>query len=411
MGNFFKAEKVADNVYWVGAVDWNVRNFHGYQTSRGSTYNAFLVIDEKVTLIDTVKAPFFDEMLSRISSVIDPLKIDYIVSNHSEPDHSGALPLAIGAVKPEKVFASAMGEKSLKAYYGDLDITVVKTGDSITLGKSTLSFVETKMLHWPDSMCSYLDTAKLLFSQDAFGMHLAGSKLWADEYDWSVLEYEARKYFANILNLQSAKILDLLKALPSLNLNIQTLAPDHGPLWRRPQDLKWILDLYADCAKQSPRPYALIAYSTMWHSTEKLANAIADGIRSAGVEVKVADLSSNDRSVIMTEVAKAGLVAFGAPTMNNQMFPAMADVLTYLKGLRPKNKIGLAFGSFGWSGEGAKQISAELTAMGIEQPVESFLQVKYMPNVADLQKAFDCGVKLSEILLERIAKAQETTDK
>ena len=163
MQDFFKAEKVADNVYWVGAVDWNVRNFHGYKTGRGSTYNAFLVIDEKVTLIDTVKAPFLHEMLARISSVIDPSKIDYIVSNHSEPDHSGALAMTIEAVKPEKVFASPMGEKALKAYYGDLGVTVVKTGESISLGKSAVSFVETKMLHWPDSMVTYLDSAKMLF--------------------------------------------------------------------------------------------------------------------------------------------------------------------------------------------------------------------------------------------------------
>ncbi len=404
MQDFFKAEKVADNVYWVGAVDWNVRNFHGYKTGRGSTYNAFLVIDEKVTLIDTVKAPFLHEMLARISSVIDPSEIDYIVSNHSEPDHSGALAAAIERVKPEKVFASPMGEKALKAYYGDLGVTVVKTGESISLGKSAVSFVETKMLHWPDSMVTYLDSAKMLFSQDAFGMHLAGSRLWADEYDRSVLEHEARKYFANILNLQAAKVLDLLKALPTLNLDIRTVAPDHGPLWRRPEDIRWILDLYFDCATQAPRPCALVAYSTMWHSTEKLANTIADGIRSTGVEVKVADLAANDRSAIMTDVANAGAVAFGTPTMNNQMFPAMADVLTYVKGLRPQNKIGLAFGSFGWSGEGAKQIAAELTAMGIEQPVEPFFQVKYMPTEADLRKAFDCGVKLGQELLARIGK-------
>ena len=403
MKEVFKAEKVAENVYWVGAVDWNVRNFHGYQTGRGSTYNAFLVIDEKVTLIDTVKAPFFNEMLARIRSVIDPEKIDYIISNHAEPDHSGAIVSAIEAIHPEKVFVSPLGEKALRAYYGaDLDLTVVKTGDSVKLGKGTFSFIETKMLHWPDSMVTYLDSAKLLFSQDAFGMHLAGSRLWADEYPEFVLDYEGRKYFANILNVQSAKVLDLLNALPGLNLDIAIIAPDHGPLWRK--NLGWIIDLYRSCAEQKPAPRALVVYATMWHSTEKLANAIADGIRSTGVEVKVADLAVNDRSAIMTEVARSGAVAFGAPTMNNQMFPAMADVLTYIKGLRPKNKLGLAFGSFGWSGEGAKQIAAELTAMGIEQPVEPFFQVKYMPTEADLQKAFDCGVKLGQELLARIGK-------
>lgn len=403
MKEVFKAEQIAENVYWVGAVDWNVRNFHGYQTGRGSTYNAFLVIDEKVTLIDTVKAPFFNEMLARIRSVIDPEKIDYIISNHAEPDHSGAIVSAIEAIHPEKVFASPLGEKALRAYYGaDLDLTVVKTGESVKLGKGTFSFIETKMLHWPDSMVTYLDTAKILFSQDAFGMHLAGSKLWADEYPEFVLDYEGRKYFANILNVQSAKVLDLLNALPGLNLDIAVIAPDHGPLWRK--NLGWILDLYRDCAEQKPAPRALVAYSTMWHSTEKLANAIADGIRSTGVTVEVADLAVNDRSAITTEVARSGALAFGAPTMNNQMFPAMADVLTYIKGLRPKNKLGLAFGSFGWSGEGAKQIAAELEAMNIPQPVPMF-QVKYMPTEADLEKAFESGAALGRALLASVAES------
>ena len=403
MKEVFKAEQIAENVYWVGAVDWNVRNFHGYQTGRGSTYNAFLVIDEKVTLIDTVKAPFFNEMLARIRSVIDPEKIDYIISNHAEPDHSGAIVSAIEAIHPEKVFASPLGEKALRAYYGaDLDLTVVKTGESVKLGKGTFSVLEPKMLPWPDSMVTYLAPAKILFSQDAFGMHLAGSKLWADEYPEFVLDYEGRKYFANILNVQSAKVLDLLNALPGLNLDIAVIAPDHGPLWRK--NLGWILDLYRDCAEQKPAPRALVAYSTMWHSTEKLANAIADGIRSTGVTVEVADLAVNDRSAIMTEVARSGALAFGAPTMNNQMFPAMADVLTYIKGLRPKNKLGLAFGSFGWSGEGAKQIAAELEAMNIPQPVPMF-QVKYMPTEADLEKAFESGAALGRALLASVAES------
>ncbi len=403
MQGVFKAEKVAENVYWVGAVDWNVRNFHGYETGRGTTYNAFLVIDEKVTLIDTVKAPFAGEMLARIRSVIDPQKIDYIISNHAEPDHSGGLPAAIEAIRPEKVFVSPFGAKALTAYYGDLGWQIVKTGESVSLGRSTVSFVETKMIHWPDSMVTYLDSAKLLFSQDAFGMHLAGSRLWADEYPKFILEYEAGKYFANIINHLSGKVLDLLDALPGLNLDIQLIAPDHGPLWRRPADLAWILDFYRKCAEQAPEVRAAVVYATMWHSTELLANAVADGIRSAGAEVKVMDLAVNDRSAVMTEVARSGLIAFGAPTMNNQMFPAMADVLTYIKGLRPKNKIGMAFGSCGWSGEGAKQIAAELTAMGFEQPCE-MLQVKYMPTADELKKAYENGAELGRMLLARCEK-------
>jgi flavorubredoxin len=397
MKKVFKAEKISANVWWVGASDWNVRNFHGYLTGRGSTYNAYLIIDEKVTLVDTVKGPFADEMLARIASVIDPEKIDYIVSNHSEPDHSGALPEVIAKVKPEKVFASGFGAKTLEAYYG-ITAEAVPNGSSIPLGKGNLTFVETRMLHWPDSMVSFYDRDKVLFSQDAFGMHLAASPMWADECDISVLDYEARKYFANILNLQADRVIGLLDALPGLNLDIKIIAPDHGPLWR--QDLDWILNLYRDAAEQKYRKRALVAFSTMWHSTEKLAFALAEGIRAAGVEVQLCDLEANDRSAVMTEVGRSGLIAFGAPTMNNQMFPKMADVLNYVKGLRPKNKIGFAFGSYGWSGEGAKQISAELEAMGAEQ-LEPLFQVKYMPSAEDLCKMTEIGKKLGAALIER----------
>jgi len=401
MKEVFKAVKISEKVYWVGAIDWNVRNFHGYRTSRGTTYNAFLVLDKKVTLIDTVKHNFFDEMLARISSVIDPGKIDYLVSNHAEPDHSGSILETVAAIKPDKIFASPMGEKALKAYYGELPISVVKTGDSIDLGDSKLTFVETKLLHWPDSMVTYLDTEKMLFSQDAFGMHLAGSKLFADEYPRWVLEHEAKKYFANILLHLSPKVLELLNALPSFHLDIQVVAPDHGPLWRTKEDIAWILDLYRTCAEQKYQARAIVCYTSMWGSTERLANAIADGIRTTGVEVKVSDLAENERSAIMTDIEDSSLCVFGAPTMNNQVYPSMADILTYAKGLRPQNKIGAAFGSFGWSGEGAKFIASELEAMNMEKVTE-VLQVKYMPATADLEKAFQMGVTLGNALLAKL---------
>ena len=399
MKKVFKAEKISENVWWVGASDWNVRNFHGYLTSRGSTYNAYLIIDEKVTLVDTVKTPFADEMLARISSVIDPEKIDYIISNHAEPDHSGALPAAVAAIKPEKIFTSVAGAKTLTAYYGDLGYTPVKTGDAIELGKGKCAFVDTKMLHWPDSMVTWYDRDKVLFSQDAFGMHLAGSYLWADMYDWSVLEQEVRKYFANILNLYSEKVIALLDSLPGLGLDFRIIAPDHGPLWRKDHDK--IIALYRDYAEQNPRPKALVAYATMWNATKCCAEAFADGVRSKGVEVELADLNVCDRSDIMTKASLSGIIALGAPTMNNQVFPLMADVLNYLKGLRIKNKLGFAFGSCGWSGEGAKQIAAAFEEMKIEQPCP-MKQVKYMPTEADLQEFFNTGAALAEQLLEKI---------
>ncbi len=392
MKSFYNAEKISENVWWVGAVDWSVRNFHGYLTGRGTTYNAFLIIDEKVTLIDTVKQPFYAEMMERISTVIDPEKIDYIVSNHAEPDHSGALSEAIAAIKPEKVFASAMGAKTLKAYYG-LDVDVAS--EPLVLGGGKLTFVETRMLHWPDSMISFYDRDGVLFSQDAFGQHLAGSKLWADEYDPATLEYEMSKYYANIINAQSSKILALLDSLPALDLPLKIIAPDHGPLFRK--DFDQVFAAYRRYAEQKPQAKAVVVFSTMWHATEALARAFADGVRSTGVEVQIIDLAVSERSEVMTAVAHSGLAAFGAPTMNNQMFPAMADVLTYIKGLKPLNKIGFAFGSCGWSGEGAKQITAELEAMKFDLPIP-FIQSRYRPTAVELQNVFDAGVTLAEKL-------------
>lgn len=396
MKSFYNAEKISENVWWVGAVDWSVRNFHGYLTERGTTYNAFLIIDEKVTLVDTVKEPFFNEMMERISTVIDPAKIDYIVSNHAEPDHSGALPQAIAAIRPERVIASAMGVKTLKAYYG-LDAEVAK--DPISLGRGALTFVETKMLHWPDSMISFYDRDGVLFSQDAFGQHLAGSKLWADEYDGALIEHEMSKYYANIINAQSTKVLALLDSLPALNLPVKVIAPDHGPIFRK--DFDKVFAAYRRYAGQKPQLRAVVVFATMWHATEALARAFADGVRSAGVEVSIIDLAVSERSAVMTAVANSGLAAFGAPTMNNQMFPAMADILTYIKGLKPLNKIGFAFGSCGWSGEGAKQISAELEAMKFEQPIP-FIQSKYKPTADELKRAFDAGATLAEQLKQSV---------
>ena len=269
MENYLKAVQVTDKVWWVGAIDWNLREFHGYRTARGTTYNAYLVLADKITLIDTVKAPFKDEMMQRVASVIgDPAKIDYIVSNHAEMDHSGALPEVIAEVKPEKVFASTMGVKALDAHFRiGPALTAVKTGEVISLGNMSMTFVETRMLHWPDSMISYIPEQKILFSQDGFGMHLATDKLFADENDAAVVEQEMRRYYANILLLYAPQTLKLLEDLPKLNLAIDVIAPDHGPLWRRSL-LGRPMDYYAKWAAQKPEKRAVVVYSTMWHSTE-----------------------------------------------------------------------------------------------------------------------------------------------
>lgn len=402
MKDYLQAVKISEKVYYVGAIDWNVRSFHGYFTGRGSSYNAFLILDEKITLIDCVKKNFYPELMARISSVIDPGKIDYIVSNHAEPDHSGCLADVVKAVNPEKVFASVMGEKILKAHYGeDFEVTPLKTGDTLSLGENTLSVVETRMLHWPDSMITYIDKDKVMFSQDAFGMHYATSKLYADENDISIMTYEAKKYFANILMHLSNQVRGAAKLLGELDFDVKILAPDHGPLFRTPETIKFIQDLYAGMASGKRGDKAIVFYATMWGSTEKIATALADGIRSVGVEVKVTSIGAADRSDIMTDVLDAGLVCVGSPTMNNQMYPSVADVLTYLKGLlRTTDKIGYAFGSFGWSGEAVKKIYAELESMKFELPFEP-QSTKFVPFDDDLKMYFEQGAALGKALLEK----------
>lgn len=398
-GTGFEAARITDRVWWVGAIDWEIRDFHGYATSRGSTYNAYLVMADKVTLVDTVKAGFRDEMMARIVSVIDPAKIDYIVSNHSEMDHSGSLPETIARVKPDKVFASPMGVKALGAHFGLDGIEPLKTGDELSLGNLTLKFLETRMLHWPDSMVSYLVEEKLLFSQDGFGMHLASGERFADELDPSVLRHEAAKYFANILLPYSGLITKLLATVKELGLEIDFLCPDHGPAWRKGFD---ILGWYADWAQQKPTMKAVVAWATMWHSTERMAHAIGDGLAAGGASPRLVPVPPGHRSDVMTELLEAGAFLAGSPTINNQMFPSMADLLCYARGLKPLNKVGQVFGSYGWSGEATKQMTGELDAMKVDLVADP-VRVNYVPTDADLDRCRKLGLEVAQTMKERVA--------
>jgi len=400
----FNATKISDHVYWVGAVDWATRDFHGYLTQRGSTYNAYLILADKITLIDTVKAPFREEMLARIASVINPKDISYIISNHSEMDHSGSLPQTIEAVKPEKVFASSVGVKTLaNHFYMDREIIPVKDGESLSLGNLNLSFVETKMLHWPDSMMTYLVEEGVLFSQDAFGMHLATSQRFADEIDDDVLEYEGAKYFANILLLLSSLVIRTLEKVGKLGIAINVLAPDHGPIWRK--DINRMLEYYAKWAVQKPTRKAVVVYDTMWQSTHKMARAIGEGLADGGADAKIMKLRACHRSDIVTEILDAGALLVGSPTINNNMFPTVADVLTYLKGLKPQNLIGAAFGSYGWSGEAVGHVEEILSAMKIELVGES-IKARYVPDDDALDKCFSLGKLVADELAKRCDNRQ-----
>lgn len=397
MGDVYKAVKISDHVYWVGAIDWGIRDFHGYTTKHGSTYNAYLIVADKITLIDTVRAPFRDELLARIASVVDPGTVDYIVSNHAEMDHSGSLSRIMEEIRPEKVFASVMGAKALKEHFGLDGIIPLKSGDSLNLGNAQLTFMETRMLHWPDSMFSYLEEDRLLFSQDAFGMHLASAERFADRIDPAVLDYEAATYYANILMPYSPQVLKLLGEVKKSGLDIRIVAPDHGPVWRR--KINAIMDSYETWALQRPSKKAVVLYDTMWHSTELMARAIEEGLVTGGAQVQVMSMHASHRSDAAYEILDAGALVAGSPTLNNHIFPTMADVLTYLKGLRPQNLIGAAFGSYGWSGESPGQIGDLLTEMKVDLVADP-LKVKYVPDGDDLKRCVALGRGVARKLKE-----------
>jgi flavorubredoxin len=397
----YRAVKVTEDVWWVGAIDWNIREFHGYQTQRGSTYNAYLVMADKVTLIDTVKAPFRQEMMARIADVIDPARIDYIVSDHSEMDHSGCLPEVIADVKPEKVFASQAGAKALKELFpsASLEITAVRDGETLSLGNRTLAFMETRMLHWPDSMFAYLMEEELLFSQDAFGMHYASLERFDDQVDPAILAYEAATYYANIILPYSPLVLKLLEKVTAAGLAFKIIAPDHGPIWRR--DIGGIIASYGRWAAQKPTAKAVVVYATMWHSTEKMARAISEGLAAGGLGVKFMSLDEVHRSDVVYELLGAGALAIGSPTLNNNMLPQMADILTYLRGLKPRNLVGAAFGSYGWSGEAVGQIEAILAEMKVERAGEG-IRVKNVPDEEMLVRCYELGLQMAEKVKGRL---------
>ena len=391
----FKAIKVSDNVFWVGAIDWNIRNFHGYSTGRGSTYNAYLVMGDKVVLIDTVKAPFEGEMMARIASLIDPKRIDYIVSNHSEMDHTGCLRNTIRAVEPEKVFASAMGAKAIYEHFGMKDIQAVADGESLDLSNMKLTFLETRMLHWPDSMVTYLDADKILFSQDGFGMHLAGGGRFADEIDEGILRNEAARYFANILMPFAPLVTKLLARIENLGIEISIIAPDHGPIYR--ENVGWITDLWGGFAEQKPTKKAVVLYDTMWGSTDRMARSIADGLIEGGASVELRRITASHRSDVATDILEAGALIVGSPTLNNNIFPPLADAMIYLKGLKPKNLIGAAFGSYGWSGEAVGHLEKMLEEMKVEL-VHEGIKIKYVPTDSDLSRCREMGIAIAEKL-------------
>lgn len=373
--------EIKPDIYWVGGIDWDIRNFHGYSTNRGTTYNAYLIMDKKITLVDTVKHYLFDEMLSRIKEIVDPLKIDYIVSNHVEMDHSGSIQKLLEVAPNAQIITSIRGEKGLRRHYKkDWYFKVVKSGDALNIGERTLHFIEIPMVHWPDSMVTYIPSDKLLLPNDAFGQHIASSKRFDDEIDWGILKEEAAKYYANIVMPYGSQVEKALDALSGLDIHM--IAPSHGIIWRSliPQ----ILKEYSKWAKYETENKALIIYDSMWGSTEKIAYALREGIEHEGITVTIRNLKTTHISDVITDLNSSKLILIGSPTLNNTMLPNMGGFLTYLKGLRPKNRIGFVFGSYGWGGQAVGEIENILKDLSWDIPVES-INLNFVPDEKELQ--------------------------
>lgn len=377
-----KAMEIKKGVYWVGGIDWDLRDFHGYSTERGSTYNAYLIIDKKITLVDTVKHYLFNEMLERIKDVIDPAKIDYIISNHTEMDHSGGLPQILDIAKNATVICSPNGEKGLKKHFKkNWNFKVVNTGDSINTGKRNLKFVLTPMVHWPDSMVTYVPEEKLLLSNDAFGQHIATSRRFDDEVGWDIAREEAVKYYANIVLPLGAQVQKALGAIGSLD--VEMIAPSHGLIWRT--YLKDIIECYKKWSANICDKKAVIVYDTMWHSTEKMAYAIESAFEEKGIPCVMRSLGVNNISNVMTDILEAEYICVGSPTLNNGMLPTVAAFLTYIKGLAPKNRVGIAFGSYGWGGQSIGEIENIFEACKFQVPLKG-LKMQYVPDKEELRE-------------------------
>jgi len=394
-----KAHKITDKIYWVGAIDWDIRDFHGYSTNRGSTYNAFLVLDKKTVLIDTVKESFYPEMKARILDILGGGKIDYIISNHAEKDHAGALRQTIADFKPQKVFASALGVQNIKAQLGeDLPIEPLANGATLDIGGDSFTFLEARMLHWPDSMVALLNKENILFCNDIFGMHYASNERFDAEVNREDWIYEFRKYYANIILPYSKIVSAFLKLVEQKGINPRMICPDHGLIWTK--QIPDIVQMYHDFAAQKSKKKAVIVYDTMWGSTEKMSAHIAEGLAGQGLEVKVYNLHNTHRSDIVTEVMDSSAIIFGTPVLNQEIFPALADITTYLRGLKKEGLVGAAFGSYGWSELALNKMEEIMSAMGI-QIVTPMVKAKFTPDAAKIKECFDLGAAVGKAALEK----------
>lgn len=388
-----KSVKIAEGIYWVGAIDWNIRDFHHVSTHRGTSYNAYLILDDKKVLVETVKAGFCEEMLSSIRELVNPADLDYIVMNHMEPDHSGSLESIMReATKATIIVSEKFGEESLaRTFHQKWNVMPVKEGSELNLGQNRVRFIPIPMVHWPDSMADYLVEKQIVFSNDAFGGHIATGKLFDDENNLDDVMHEVKKYYATLLIHLSETIKRAMKKLETLP--VKMIAPSHGIVWRSYADR--VLNQYQLWSDGFTLEKALVLYAHMWGSTEKIALAIAGGLREEGVDNRVYDLCIADRNDVMAEALDSRALLIGSSTMHNTMLPPVASFLCQLKGLRPKGKLGAAFGSYGWGSGAVKAIEQDLKLAGIEI-VPSELAFKFVPTEEELEKCRQFGAMIAK---------------
>ena len=392
--------KIKNNVHWVGKIDWELRKFHGneYSTHRGSTYNSYLIEEEKTALIDTVWAPFAKEYVSNLAGETDLKKIDFIVANHAEIDHSGALPELLKHIPDTPVYCTANGVKSLTGHYhGDWNFQVVKTGDRLSLGGKELIFVEAPMLHWPDSMFCYLTGENILFSNDAFGQHYASEYIFNDLVDQNELFTESLKYYANILTPFSSLVEKKIQEFLSLELPLDIICTSHGVIWR--DNPAQIVERYLKWAKEYKENQITIVYDTMWNGTRVMAERIAEGIGRSDpdINVKLFNIAGSDKNDVVAEVFKSKAVVFGSPTINRGILTSMAGLLEEIKGLSFKGKKAAVFGSYGWSGESTHVLAEALQQAGFSV-IDDGLKVLWNPSEQSIEECVSYGRKLANAL-------------
>lgn len=396
------SKRVTDKVTWVGKIDWELKKFHGDElsTMEGSSYNSYLIRDKKTVLMDTVWGPYDTEFVNRLKEEIDLKEIDYIVMNHNESDHSGTLPALMREIPNTPIYCTKKGESILRGlYHQDWNYVNVKTGDELEIGDSKLVFVEASMLHWPDTMMTYMTGENILFSNDVFGQHYASEMLYDDMDDISKLLHEAEKYYTNIITPFSTFVTKKLAEVQGMNLKIDLVAPSHGIIWR--ENIGLIMDLYAKWANNYQEDQITLIYDTMWQSTRKMAEAIAEGIHQASpnTTIKILNAVKNDKNDILVEVFKSKAILVGSPTINNGFSYAIAGILEMIKGLKFKNKKAASFGSYGWSGEAAKQIKEFLEESKFAI-VNDGIRVNWAPDQETIEQLREYGRKFIEEIAE-----------